>query len=282
MSIPNSASLDPGSNYYSIVMGLPAIKLARSTEDGSAQQTDENSQGESTSFNFGIVPRKRRSAKPIILAGWRNKGLPETNNPGIQGLPSTNDNVYQGRGKSIPDVSISNSTGANRSSFRSLRVRGQRRGHINSSLLGKLDSKTFEDFMEHVWSTCPGERRKSFYRIDSLWFHLYSKKPSRERVLNWVKKKDIFSKKYVLVPIVLWSHWSLLILCNFGKTLQTVSPCMLLLDSLQETNPRRLEPGIRKFILDVYHSYQIPVTTESIQKIPFLIPKASCFEPFFS
>ncbi|KAG6683872.1 hypothetical protein I3842_12G034200 [Carya illinoinensis] len=68
--------------------------------------------------------------------------------------------------------------------------------------------------------------------------------------------KHIFSKKYVFVPIICWSHWSLLIFCHFGESLQskTRTPCMLLLDSLEMGNPRRLEPNIRKFVLDIYEA----------------------------
>ena len=45
-------------------------------------------------------------------------------------------------------------------------------------------------------------------------------------------------------------HWSLLIFCHSGESTksETRTPCMLLLDSLEKANPRRLEPDIRKYV----------------------------------
>ncbi|KAL3507128.1 hypothetical protein ACH5RR_032510 [Cinchona calisaya] len=159
------------------------------------------------------------------------------------------------------------------------RLRGQRRGPVDSinstSQYGKLDSKTFEAYLEYIWIGLSEERRNSFMYLDSLWFSLYMQKSFKEKVLNWVNRKNIFSKKYVMVPIVMWSHWSLLILCNFGERPQSESriPCMLLLDSLQTMNPRRLEPGIRKFVLDIHNVGERPGNKQSIRKIPLLIPQ---------
>nr|POE55163.1 phosphate transporter pho1 like 3 [Quercus suber] len=76
---------------------------------------------------------------------------------------------------------------------------------------------------------------------------LLGKLAYKAKVLTWIQK-DIFSKKYVLVPIVCWHHWSLLIFCHFGESTksETRTPCMLLLDSLEKANPRQLESDIRK------------------------------------
>ncbi|XP_012571718.1 uncharacterized protein [Cicer arietinum] len=99
---------------------------------------------------------------------------------------------------------------------------------------------------------------------------------SKDKVLNWIKKKEhIFTKAYVFVPIVCWGHWSLLILCHFGEDLQLVtgSRCMLLLDSLEMADPRRLEPEIRRFVQDIYKAGDRPETKHLISKIPLLVPK---------
>lgn len=159
------------------------------------------------------------------------------------------------------------------------RLRGQQRGPVDCSNLitkyRKLDSKTFEGYLEGIWSRISEEQRNSFVYLDSLWFSLYMQSSFKDKVLNWVKKKNIFSKKYVMVPIVMWSHWSLLILCNFGQSeqSQTITPCMLLLDSLRTMNPRRLEPGIRKFILDIHNVQKRPRNKLLLNKIPLLIPQ---------
>ncbi|XWS51361.1 hypothetical protein CRYUN_Cryun12cG0170200 [Craigia yunnanensis] len=71
------------------------------------------------------------------------------------------------------------------------------------------------------------------------------------------------------------SHWSLLIFCHFGESLRskTRTPCMLLLDSLQMANPRRLEPDIRKFVFDIYRAEGRPEKKQMIYRIPLLVPK---------
>lgn len=109
---------------------------------------------------------------------------------------------------------------------------------------------------------------KSFTYLDPLWFCMYANKDNERKasVLSWIKKKDIFSKKYVFVPIVMGyvilekliiktrvcvvilsrfgrSHWSLLIFCNLGESVS----CMLLLDSLQATGSTELKRYIRRY-----------------------------------
>ncbi|KAK4419679.1 hypothetical protein Salat_2380800 [Sesamum alatum] len=97
----------------------------------------------------------------------------------------------------------------------------------------------------------------------------------RQRVLTWIKKEKIFSKRYVFVPIVLWSHWSLLIFCHFGESLEskTRTPCMLLLDSLHTLDPLRLEPLIRRLVLDIYETEDRPESKDMVQNIPLLVPQ---------
>lgn len=160
------------------------------------------------------------------------------------------------------------------------RIRGQSRGcvGIHDALMQQkqLDSKTFECMFEIIWGGFSEEKRSSFARLDCLWFLLYSQGFRKEKVLSWIKKENIFSKKYVMVPIVKWSHWSLLILCHFGESLESISrtPCMLLLDSMHKTGPKRLEPEIRKFIWDIYKSEDLPDCSEELaRKIPLLVPK---------
>ncbi|XP_026418502.1 probable ubiquitin-like-specific protease 2A [Papaver somniferum] len=140
----------------------------------------------------------------------------------------------------------------------------------------QLDTNKFHSYFEDiVWSSFSAERKNSFAYMDCIWFSLYRKALSKERVLAWVKSRHIFSKKYVFVPLVCWSHWSLLILCHFGESLEstTTKPCMLLLDSLEIADPRRFEPDIRKFILDIYKVEGKPDHKKTIGKIPLLVPK---------
>ncbi|PIN22859.1 Ulp1 peptidase [Handroanthus impetiginosus] len=71
------------------------------------------------------------------------------------------------------------------------------------------------------------------------------------------------------------SHWFLLIFCHFGESPQseTKNRCMLLLDSLQDANSKQLEPGIRRFVFDIFKKEERPEKNELINKIPLLIPK---------
>ncbi|KAK7353924.1 hypothetical protein VNO80_19380 [Phaseolus coccineus] len=144
-----------------------------------------------------------------------------------------------------------------------------------SRIKEKLDSGIFDTFLKKIWKIFPEERKGQFTYFDSLWFSLYRSASSKDKVLAWIKREPIFSKAYVFVPIVCWGHWSLLILCHFGESLQstTRSRCMLLLDSLEMANPRRLEPEIRRFVLDIYKSGDRPETKNIVSQIPFLVPK---------
>ncbi|KAI5329607.1 hypothetical protein L3X38_029004 [Prunus dulcis] len=139
----------------------------------------------------------------------------------------------------------------------------------------KLGSEAFDRYFQNLWKNLSEDKRTSFAYLDCMWFSLYLQPSSRDKVLTWIKKKHIFSKKYVIVPIVCWGHWNLLIFCHFGESDQseTHKPCMLLLDSLENADPRRYEPDIRKFVLDIYKAEGRSETKDFIYRIPFLVPK---------
>ncbi|XP_019155319.1 PREDICTED: ubiquitin-like-specific protease 1D isoform X2 [Ipomoea nil] len=157
----------------------------------------------------------------------------------------------------------------------SLRCRGQSRRRSKNSELGKLDSETFSCYMEKIWTKIPEERRSLFIHLDSLWYYLYTNRTYKAKVLDWIKRTDIFSKTYVFVPIVQWDHWCLLIICNMGKSVQSKAstPCLLLLDSMQVAHAKQMESGIRKFVFDIYKDGQTTEVKQMIRKIPFRIPK---------
>ncbi|XP_021774559.1 probable ubiquitin-like-specific protease 2A [Chenopodium quinoa] len=129
--------------------------------------------------------------------------------------------------------------------------------------------------MKVVWKSLSEEKRMSFTYLDSLWFSLYREASTRPKVLTWIKKKSIFSKDYVFVPVFCWSHWSLLIFVHFNDSSysKTRIPCMLLLDSLENAEPKRLEPEIRKFVQDIYRVERREEDRNVISQIPLLIPK---------
>ncbi|XP_012079904.1 probable ubiquitin-like-specific protease 2A isoform X2 [Jatropha curcas] len=139
----------------------------------------------------------------------------------------------------------------------------------------RLNSAEFDCYFQSLWKSFPEDKRTSFTYLDSMWFHLYMKAPFKGKVLTWIKRKQIFLKKYVLVPIVGWGHWSLLIFCHLGESSESKArtPCMLLLDSLAVADPRRLEPDIRKFVFDIYRSEGRSENRKLIYQIPLFLPK---------
>ncbi|XP_047944100.1 uncharacterized protein LOC125190755 isoform X2 [Salvia hispanica] len=159
-----------------------------------------------------------------------------------------------------------------------------RRGHARQSRSsnctitterGKLDSGRFLCYLMHIWDGLPEEKVESATYFDPLWFEMYANRDKRANVLSWIKEKDILSKKCVFVPIVKWSHWSLLIMYNLGQSLdsETNAPCLLLLDSLQSMDPKRLEPSIRRLLIDIYESEGRTESKKELQKIPLWIPE---------
>ncbi|KAJ6900038.1 ubiquitin-like-specific protease 2B [Populus alba x Populus x berolinensis] len=152
-----------------------------------------------------------------------------------------------------------------------------KRNNAVSKLKKELDSVSFNCYMENLWKSFSEDKKMSFAYLDSLWFTMYTDASSGVKVLEWIKRKHIFSKKYVLVPIVRWCHWSLLIFCHFGESLlsENITPCMLLLDSLEMASPKRLEPDIRKFVWDIYESEGRPENKHMISQIPLLVPKVN-------
>uniref|UniRef100_A0A166CRJ2 Ubiquitin-like protease family profile domain-containing protein n=1 Tax=Daucus carota subsp. sativus TaxID=79200 RepID=A0A166CRJ2_DAUCS len=89
----------------------------------------------------------------------------------------------------------------------------------------------------------------------------------KSNVWKWIKKQKIFACRYVFVPICQSNHWNLLILCNLGEDLEMneKSPCMLLLDSLQEAEPKNLEPCIKQFVYQMYKNESVQGTDDVFQ-----------------
>ncbi|KAL7113596.1 hypothetical protein ACP275_04G070600 [Erythranthe tilingii] len=162
---------------------------------------------------------------------------------------------------------------------RRVHLRGRAgRGRNNCNTItkerGKLDSATFFHYFMHIWRAFPEEKMNSVAYFDPLWFELYTNKHYGPKVVDWIKAKSVFSKKYVFVPIVMWSHWSLLIFCHMCESpdSKTNTPCMLLLDSLHAIGPTRLESIARRLLFDMHVSEERLESKEQLKKMRFLIP----------
>ncbi|KAL2535963.1 putative ubiquitin-like-specific protease 2A [Forsythia ovata] len=158
---------------------------------------------------------------------------------------------------------------------RSLPPRRSRRVcNATSNLRGKINDSLFQRCFLKIWEDSPEEKRNLCTYMECVWFSLYTNDQWRKKVLMWIKKLNIFSKEYVLVPIVLWSHWYLVIFCHLGESPQskTRTPCILLLNSLRELD-WGLEPLIRRLVIDIYETEERPADKKLINKIPLLVPK---------
>ncbi|XP_062197628.1 probable ubiquitin-like-specific protease 2B [Phragmites australis] len=155
----------------------------------------------------------------------------------------------------------------------STRNASSRRNKTNQD---KLDTDIFELYMEYLWKHIDEDKKSAYTYFDSLWFHMYNKGLNKSNILKWIKAKKIFSREYVFVPIVCWGHWSLLVLCHFNETNYSDAkkgPRMILLDSLNTTDPTRLQSDIRRFIVDIYKTEEREESKQFINKIRLEFPK---------
>ncbi|KAL6660596.1 hypothetical protein ACP70R_001631 [Stipagrostis hirtigluma subsp. patula] len=140
----------------------------------------------------------------------------------------------------------------------------------------KLDTDIFELYMEDLWKNIDEDKKSAYSYFDSLWFNMYNEGLNKSNVLKWIKAKKIFSRQYVFVPIVCYGHWSLLVLCHFDDTNCSdikKGPRMIVLDSLNKTDPTKLQPSIRRFIVDIYKTEEREESKQFINKIRLEFPK---------
>ncbi|KAM3293449.1 hypothetical protein ACQJBY_036794 [Aegilops geniculata] len=155
------------------------------------------------------------------------------------------------------------------------RIASSRRDKENQD---KLDTRIFDLYIENLWKRTDEDQKNACAYLDPLWFNSYvnGDKEQKSRILRWTKKLKIFSRKYVFVPIVRWGHWNLLVLCHFDETDCSDAkkgPRMLLLDSLNTTDPKRLAPEIRGFIRGIYEIEEREESVHFIKKIRLEFPK---------
>ncbi|KAK1377325.1 putative ubiquitin-like-specific protease 2A [Heracleum sosnowskyi] len=276
--------------FYSLKRPVPAIQgnaCQRSVHQVTAFPSEpsvmkslehaekSNIQGLTALYSLKHVPRRKRTKR-------RDRGMNAINSEiykeqtGLEALvPSTECRRprQKRKRKKVPACS----TDSEQTVLCFLRTRGQarRRGTSNGTHQGKLDSSLLNKYLGNLWQSIPSDKKDSSVCIDCLWYTMYHKQSQREKVLRWIVRDKIISKKYVFLPICRWDHWSLLIMCHLGEDLnsKTKTPCMLLLDSLHNAGPTRLEPDIRKFLLGIYKAEKRPETKKLIDKIPFLVPK---------
>ncbi|KAK1400979.1 hypothetical protein POM88_000584 [Heracleum sosnowskyi] len=150
---------------------------------------------------------------------------------------------------------------------------GKRKRPVSRINSEQLSTAEFEAYVQIVWKKIPITLRYRCLCIDSLYFKAYMERNNRENVISWMVRDGSFAQRYVFVPICQANHWSLLILCNFGKDFNnTARPCILLLDSL-ETREENIEPDVRKFVFAMYKKWKPESSSQHIHNIPFRKPK---------
>ncbi|KAK1385154.1 hypothetical protein POM88_022889 [Heracleum sosnowskyi] len=150
---------------------------------------------------------------------------------------------------------------------------GKRKRPVSRINSEQLSTAEFEAYVQIVWKKIPITLRYRCLCIDSLYFKAYMERNKRENVISWMVRDGSFAQRYVFVPICQANHWSLLILCNFGKDFNnTARPCILLLDSL-ETREENIEPDVRKFVFAMYKKWKPESSSQHIHNIPFRKPK---------
>ncbi|XP_057529398.1 uncharacterized protein LOC130807986 isoform X3 [Amaranthus tricolor] len=156
----------------------------------------------------------------------------------------------------------------------------------SSGTRSMMDSYTFNYHLEIIWKSISETKRESFDYLDALEFYNFLCKKS----IGWKlkKQKEIFSKKYVFVPIVCWDHWRLVIFCHFGQSVNsdTGTRCILLLDS-NNMAAHIIGSDLRKFVYDIFQAQGRSESKDDIYRIPLLVPqltpdwfRSECFAKF--
>ncbi|KAF3550501.1 hypothetical protein DY000_02006311 [Brassica cretica] len=146
--------------------------------------------------------------------------------------------------------------------------------YLVSKLRKKLNSNIFINYLEVLWKKdVLDEKKNSFVYVDCLWFSMYKSENERVRssVFESVKAKQIFSKEYVFLPIVYWSHWTLLIFCNFGEDLDddNEKTCMLFVLDIFRIEGRSEDSSL---VDDIpLHAPDVPQQTNDVECGSFVL-----------
>ncbi|XP_031283367.1 uncharacterized protein LOC116142052 [Pistacia vera] len=69
---------------------------------------------------------------------------------------------------------------------------------------GMLSSSMFDLHMGKLWRSFKGDNLHNFITLDCMWFFIYTEEVYKWNVLKWIDELNIFSRKYVFIPIVVW------------------------------------------------------------------------------
>ncbi|MQL79073.1 hypothetical protein Taro_011518 [Colocasia esculenta] len=96
---------------------------------------------------------------------------------------------------------------------------------------------------------------------------------SSDGVLNIIKsivqKIFLLEKSYSLLPICIWNHWQLVVICNKGDNDMSF---LILLDSLHMGEPTRIENELKNFLKIAYEGKEMRAMADELKIIDLHVP----------
>ncbi|MQM07905.1 hypothetical protein Taro_040747 [Colocasia esculenta] len=112
---------------------------------------------------------------------------------------------------------------------------------------------------------------KHFEIFDSLWFTFCRlTSDGVNRIKSIVHKNSLLEKSYSLLPICIWNHWQLVVICNKRDNNM---PFLMLLDSLHMGEPTRIENELKNFLKIAYEGKEMRAVADELKVIDLHVPK---------
>ncbi|MQM18582.1 hypothetical protein Taro_051576, partial [Colocasia esculenta] len=110
-----------------------------------------------------------------------------------------------------------------------------------------------------------------FEIFDSLWFSFCRlTSDGVNRIKSIVQKNFLLEKSYSLLPICIWNHWQLVVMCNKGENDMSF---LMLLDSLHMGEPTRIENELKNFLKIAYEGKKMRAVADELKVIDLHVPK---------
>ncbi|MQM06679.1 hypothetical protein Taro_039507, partial [Colocasia esculenta] len=112
---------------------------------------------------------------------------------------------------------------------------------------------------------------KRFEIFDSLWFNFCRlTSDGVYRIKSNVQKISLLKKSYSLLPICIWNHWQLVVICNKGDN---DMPFLILFDSLHMGKPTRIENELKNFLKIAYEGKEMRAVADELKVIDLHVQK---------
>ncbi|MQL97408.1 hypothetical protein Taro_030103 [Colocasia esculenta] len=90
------------------------------------------------------------------------------------------------------------------------------------------------------------------------------------RIKSIVQKNSLLEKSYSLLPICIWNHWQLVVIC---KQEDNDMPFLMLLDSLHMGEHTRIENELKNFLKIAYEGKGMRAVADEMKVIDLHVPK---------